>query len=116
MEIKPVYLFYGEETFCCKKISLIFVIILTEKNMEPKCFDGAKDSLDLILAAAEANPLFAEKRLIIVENSPWFKRKNPKGKEKVKRPMVTRSCSLIISHIPMKMPAWCLLTIKRTSA
>lgn len=85
MEIKPVYLFYGEETFLLQKDLAYFRNYFEGEEYGTEVFDGAKDSLDLILAAAEANPLFAEKRLIIVENSPWFKKKESKREGKSKK-------------------------------
>ncbi len=72
MEIKPVYLFYGEETYLIARDLKIFRQYFSQRDCEIEEFDAVKDSLADILTAASMDPLFGSERLIIVSNSPWF--------------------------------------------
>ena len=116
MEIKTCLSVLRRGNFLLQKIPLIFVIILTEKNMEPKCLTAPKIHWIWFWLQPRQIRCLVKNGWSSWRIPPWFKKKESKREGKSKRPMVTRSCSLIIPHIPMKMPAWCLLPIKRTSA
>lgn len=72
MEIKPVYLFYGEEAYLLTKDLQIFRQYFAQQECTVEEYDAAKIPLETILDAAATNPLFGAERLIIVSNSPWF--------------------------------------------
>ncbi len=72
MEIKPIYLFYGEEKFLLKKDVAFFRDYFAKKGVTAEEFDGSKDSLAAIIGAAAEVPLFGGKRLLIVDHAPWF--------------------------------------------
>lgn len=72
MEIKPIYLFYGEEKYLLQKDVAFFRRHFDEQGVAAEEFDGVKDSLGDIIAAAAEVPLFGNKRLLIVNRAPWF--------------------------------------------
>lgn len=74
MDIKPVYLFYGEETYLIGRDLAIFLRHFTDADGVSTAvrLDGAKTSLSTVLDSAEEVPLFGAERLVIVENTPWF--------------------------------------------
>lgn len=72
MEIKPLYLFYGDEAYLIEKDLKIFRSHFKAMDCAVEEFDGVKDNLDSILDAVATDPLFGSRRLIIVKNSPWF--------------------------------------------
>lgn len=72
MEIKPIYLFYGEEKFLLKKDVAFFRDYFAKEGVTAENFDGAKESLAAIIGAAAEIPLFGGKRLLIVDRAPWF--------------------------------------------
>lgn len=109
MDIKPVYLFYGEETFLLQKDLAYFRNYFNGEDYGTEVFDGAKDSLDIILAAAEANPLFSEKRLIIVENAPWFKKKDSNGGSKGKTKEINGDHQLLFDYLEHPNEDACLV-------
>ncbi|MEG1497608.1 MAG: DNA polymerase III subunit delta [Clostridiales bacterium] len=84
MEIKPLYIFYGEEEYLINKDIRFFREYFTKSDCSIEEFDGAKTSVETILEAAQTNPLFGEERLIIVNNAPWFRpaKKKESGKTK----------------------------------
>ncbi len=81
MEIKPLYLFYGEEKFLLYKDVAFFRDYFAKEGVIAEEFDGAKVSLSAVMTSAAEMPLFGGKRLIIVDHAPWFSQKAKKGKE-----------------------------------
>lgn len=75
-EWKRVYLFYGEEAFLKRtyKKQVKQAVIGEEDSMNYNYFEG-KDGADVkeIMAIADTMPFFADRRLVIVENSGFFK-------------------------------------------
>lgn len=80
MEIKPLYLFYGEEKFLLYKDVAFFREYFAKEGVVAEEFDGAKVSLAAVMASAAEMPLFGGKRLIIVDHAPWFFKKTRKAK------------------------------------
>ncbi|MDO4541535.1 MAG: hypothetical protein Q4C00_01725, partial [Bacillota bacterium] len=66
MEIKPVYLFYGDETYLIDRDLKIFRQYFRDRDCTVEEFDGVRDKLEDILEAAAMDPLFGSQRLIIV--------------------------------------------------
>lgn len=72
MEIKPIYLFYGDEKFLLKKDVAFFRDYFAKEGVTAENFDGTKDTLGDIIGAAAEMPLFGGRRLLIVDHAPWF--------------------------------------------
>ena len=74
MEIKPVYLLYGDERYLIQRDLALFRREFLGDDGLSTCdrFDAKNAELSTILNAAAEVPLFGERRLIIVENAPWF--------------------------------------------
>lgn len=72
----PVYLLYGEETYLKKqyKEKLKNALIPEGDTMNASFFEGKDIEPGEIIAMADTMPFFAERRLILVENSGVFKR------------------------------------------
>lgn len=84
MEIKPLYLFYGDEDYLIEKDLKIFRRYFQDLECVVEEFDGVKDDLNSILDVAATDPLFGSRRLIIVKNSPWFANAKKQEGEKAK--------------------------------
>lgn len=76
-DFKNVYLIYGEEDYLRKQYrdKLKSAIVGTD-TMNYTYFEGDKSSVNDILDIGTTLPFFAERRLIIVENSGFFKTAN----------------------------------------
>lgn len=82
--LAPVYLFYGEEDYLKEKAIRLF-----KERLLPDIADFNFDILDgdgveasTVVSLSENLPFLAEKRLVVVKNSPWFKGKaKSKGNE-----------------------------------
>lgn len=72
MEIQPVYVFYGDDHGRIQIDVDFFRNYFLQQGCFVDTFDGTKAELSEILMSAEANPLFGDKRLIIVDHAPWF--------------------------------------------
>lgn len=74
--IKNIYLFYGEEEYLKKfYLEKIKKIIIGDSDdmMNFNIFEGKDISADKIMESAETIPFLAPNRLIIIENSQFFK-------------------------------------------
>lgn len=78
-DFKQIYLLYGEETYLKKryKRKLSVGILPAEDTMNRSYFEGKGISVPEIIDIGETLPFFAERRLIIIENSGFFKGQNP---------------------------------------
>jgi len=72
---QPVYLLYGEERYLRKqyKDKLKSALCAPDDNMNNHYYEGKNLPVGEIIDLAETLPFFAEKRVIIIENSGWFK-------------------------------------------
>lgn len=71
----PVYCLYGEEAFLKRNYkNLLKKAILGDDTMNFQRFYGKETNLTEIISLADTMPFFAEKRLILVENSGLFKK------------------------------------------
>ncbi len=72
---KPVYCLYGEEAFLKRSYRNRFKeAILGDDAMNFQAFYGKDADVDEIISLADTMPFFAEKRLILIEDSGLFKR------------------------------------------
>lgn len=72
---KPVYLLYGDEAFLKRSFKKQLVsAILGEDTMNFQSFFGKETDINEIISLADTMPFFAEKRVILIENSGLFKK------------------------------------------
>ena len=72
---KPVYLLFGEEDFLKRSYkNRLRDAIVGEDTMNLGVFVGKDVSVEAVISMAETMPFFAERRLIIVEDSGLFKK------------------------------------------
>ena len=74
-QFKQVYLFYGEEDYLKEQYKTRFVksMIPSDDTMNFTCFEGKNADAAEIIGQADTMPFFADKRLIVVEESGFFK-------------------------------------------
>ncbi len=80
----PVYLFYGEEGYLREQaVNSLIEFFLREggSDFNVDLIDGEKAVPGDIAASAETLPLFAERRLVVVKNPPFFKAAKRAGRE-----------------------------------
>lgn len=76
-EYKKVYLIYGEETYLRKQYrDKLRDAITGEDTMNYSYFEGKGIDARGVIEICETLPFFAEKRLVVVENSGFFKNAN----------------------------------------
>lgn len=73
--LKPVYLLFGEEEYLKKqyKEKLIRVMLPDGDTMNFSRFEGKGILIPKLIDLAETLPFFAERRVILVEESGFFK-------------------------------------------
>ena len=81
-----VYLLYGEEAYLKKqyKTRLTKAIIPEGDTMNYSYYEGKNSSVPEIIDLAETMPFFADHRLIVVENSGFFKTASPELADYIK--------------------------------
>ncbi len=73
-DLKHIYLLYGEEAYLRKQYKeKLKKAIIGEDTMNFNYYEGKDISAGEIIDQAETMPFFAEKRLLLIENSGWFK-------------------------------------------
>lgn len=77
-QYKPVYLLYGSEAYLKKlyRNKLKDGILDGADSMNYSYFEGKGIEESRVIEMAETLPFFAERRLIVIENSGWFKNQN----------------------------------------
>ena len=92
----PVYLFYGEEAYLKNiyKNRLKNAVLSDGDTMNLTVFEGKDCDPLRIIDQAETMPFFADHRLIIVEDSGFFKTASPELAEYIPRMRRRRSCCL----------------------
>lgn len=103
-ELKPVYLFYGNEVFlrdfCVKEIKKTYVDASLE-SMNYIEMDGKEVQVSEVVNASETLPFMADKKIVIVNDCQWFS-SNVKSNEieelikYLKRPSDTTSLIFIV--------------------
>ena len=73
-QFNNIYLLYGEEAYLKKqyKEKLRNAIIPSDDTMNYAYFEGKGTSVNEVIELAETLPFFAERRLLILENTGWF--------------------------------------------
>lgn len=74
-QLKQAYLLYGEESYLIKQYrdKLKDAMLGGGDTMNVNCFEGKGISLPEVIDIAETLPFFAEKRVILLENTELFK-------------------------------------------
>lgn len=90
--LKPAYLLYGEEAFLRRSYkNRLKDAIVGDDTMNYNYYEGKDISVDELISVAETMPFFAPCRLIVVENSGFFKRESDRLAEYLKElPETTR--------------------------
>ncbi|MCI5613956.1 MAG: DNA polymerase III subunit delta, partial [Agathobacter sp.] len=72
---RNVYLLYGEEAYLLKqyKDKLVKAMVAENDNMNFATFTGKDVSVKEIIDLSETLPFFAERRVILIEDSGFFK-------------------------------------------
>ncbi len=71
---KRVYLLYGEETFLVNSYKRRFrETIAGDDTMNYNCFEGKGTDVKEVISLADTMPFFADRRLIIIDGSGFFK-------------------------------------------
>lgn len=74
-QFKQIYLFYGEEAYLKKqyKDKLKSALVAPDDNMNFSAYEGKNINPKELIDLAETLPFFADRRVILVENSGFFK-------------------------------------------
>ena len=82
-QLKQIYLLYGEEAYLKKqyKDKLHYAIVPPDDTMNYAYYEGKGINAKEVIDLAETLPFFAERRLIILENSGFFKNASPELSE-----------------------------------
>ena len=74
-QFSNVYLLYGEEAYLRKQYrdNLKKALVTEEDTMNCNLFSGKEINENEVIDLAETMPFFAERRVIIIENSGWLK-------------------------------------------
>lgn len=85
-QFSKVYLLYGEEAYLRKQCrdNLINALLDTNDAMNRSVYAGKDIDANEVADMANTMPFFAERRVIVVENSGWFKSGNDRITELVK--------------------------------
>ena len=74
-QFKPVYLLSGEETYLTRQFcDRLAAAIAGDDSMNVNRFQERNPDIKEIISLADTMPFFAESRLIVIENSGFFKR------------------------------------------
>lgn len=94
---KSVYLLFGEETFLKNSYKKRFQEAITgEDTMNFSRFEGKGLDVDELIRLADTMPFFAERRLIMVEDSGFFK----------------SSAEAVVQYLPTMPESTCLLFVE----
>ena len=98
-QLKGVYLLYGEEAYLKKqyKDKLTKAVLPAGDTMNYAYYEGKGTSVTELIDLAETMPFFAEKRLIVVENSGFFKNAEPELADYIKT-MPDTVCFLFVEN------------------
>ena len=85
-QFKQIYLLYGEEAYLKKLYKNLFVKAMVPEGdtMNYRYFEGKNTNPKEIIDLAETLPFFAERRLIVLENTGFLKNATPELAEYLK--------------------------------
>lgn len=96
-KLKKAYLLYGEESYLKKQYrdKLKKALLSENDTVNYAYYEGKKTEPEQLIDLAETLPFFAERRLIVVENSGFFKNAVPKFADYIKT-MPDTACFLFV--------------------
>lgn len=116
--VSPVYLFYGEEEYlkerAVEKFKEYLLPLAADFNLD--VLDGAEIEPSTVVALAENLPFMAERRLVIVKNTPWFSGKGKSRADEEKEEGEAKAGSkddLLLKYLSNPSPTTCLLFVTR---
>lgn len=77
--IKNIYLFFGEDVYKRRVYRDALKKALTSNEMNYSYFEGEEINFSSLYDVCVALPFFAERRLVVAENTGWFSAKTPKS-------------------------------------
>jgi len=82
----PVYLFWGEEDLLMEEYirKVSHVVAPDGESWSVETYHGDEASPDEILFALASSGLFAARKLVVVRDAPWFKKKNKTDEDSAK--------------------------------
>lgn len=111
--VAPVYLFYGEEEYLKERALENFIhhLLPQAADFNLDILDGTEVEPASVVALAENMPFFADKRLVLVKNSPWFKGADKtKGNEaKIKEEKNSGKEEPLLNYLANPSPSTCLI-------
>lgn len=74
-QFKQIYLLYGQESYLKKQYRERFVkaMVADGDTMNYSCYEGKKTDIEEVIDLAETLPFFAERRVIVLEDTGFFK-------------------------------------------
>lgn len=96
-QLKQVYLLYGEETYLVRQYrdKLLTAMLGDGDPMNVNRYEGKGVSVPEIIDMAETMPFFADRRVILLENTELFKAGGEKLSEYLKAPAASSSFILV---------------------
>lgn len=112
-QLKQIYLLYGDEGYLVRQYRdrLSEAMLGGGDKMNVNCYEGKGVSVPEIIDMAETLPFFADRRVIILENTELFKSGGEKLAEYLKSP--AQSSSFIISEREVDKRSGLYKTIKK---
>lgn len=100
-QLKRVYLLYGEETYLKKQYrdKLRNALIQPDDTMNYAYYEGKDVNVREVIDLAETLPFFAERRLITLENTGWFKNASGEFADYLKEMPETTSMIFVESEV-----------------
>lgn len=100
-QLKRVYLLYGEEAYLKKQYrdKLRNALIQPDDTMNYAYYEGKDVNVREVIDLAETLPFFAERRLITLENTGWFKNASAEFAEYLKEMPETTSMIFVESEV-----------------
>lgn len=98
-QFNKVYLLYGEENYLKKqyKNKLHHAMLPEDDTMNYSYYEGKGVNVKEIIDLAETMPFFAERRLIVLENTEFFKNATPEFAEYIKE-MPDTTCLIFVEN------------------
>lgn len=100
-QLKQIYLLYGEEAYLRKQYRdrLKKALLPEDDSMNYHYFDGKDISVGEVIDLAETMPFFADRRVIVIENSGLFKHGGESMADYLKEPAQTVSFVFVEAEI-----------------
>ncbi len=116
-DLKPVYLFYGEEHYLIDHTIYALKNIYIDKAFEPLNYivmEGKELDFETILNACETLPFMSDKKIIIIKDHPLFKSKK-ETEDEAKNKSNDNYQDQLINYLDQLEDYLCLIFIEKTS-